>query len=85
MKKKFLIIKCFFGEFNDLLSLSVFKDFFNSLGSSSYHHGFFDFSNYNDSNFNLITQKNNFNFIKQSDCILLIGSNPRFEAPILNV
>lgn len=84
-KKKFLNIKPFFGEFNDLISLIFFKDFFSSLGTSNFHNSFFDNSNYVDPNLHLLSSNKNLNFVKNSDCILLLGCNPRLESPIFNI
>lgn len=82
-KQKFFFLHSFIGDFNDFLSLAIFKDFLTTFGSSSLE-SFQDLSLYNNSlplYYSLNTPLNN---LFKSDLYFFIGANPRMESPLLN-
>ena len=71
------------GKFTDIETLYSAKNFLNSLGSNYYD------CRYDNAQF-IENQRSSYLFnssiqkIDESDCILLVGSNPRWEASVLN-
>lgn len=85
LKKFFYDIQFFISELSDLESLSCLKTLGNYIGFSNFSIGSFVYKQYNDLrthyiwNFSSIKNLNNF------DIIFLLGCNPRYEAPIINL
>lgn len=82
---KFINVIGIFGEFIDLESLFLFKNFLNKLGTSNIY------SSWNFTTLKNIDYRSNYLFnknlinIQNADCILLVGINLRLESPILNI
>lgn len=77
-------VKGLVGNFIDAEAMVAFKDLFNRLGSSNY-----SFAQDNSTYDNTFRQSYLFNMpisqIEASDVCLLVATNPRLEAPTLNI
>jgi NADH dehydrogenase (ubiquinone) Fe-S protein 1 len=72
-----------FGNFIDVESALVIKDFFNKVGSSSL---FTEKSNLSNNDFTSnFTFNSGLSNIENSDVCLVVGSNPRYDASMLNL
>jgi NADH dehydrogenase (ubiquinone) Fe-S protein 1 len=75
-------IKGMVGDLTDAESIIALKDFVNALGSSNTQHADgLSFQADLRTHYLFNTQISN---LDESDCIVLVGTNPRMEAPILN-
>lgn len=80
--KPFDILECVFGHFVDLELTLGFKDFFLSFGCSNFYYEsgsnfLFDFRFF-------FLLNNTLSFLEHINILVLIGTNPRLEVPLLN-
>ena len=71
------------GKFSDIETLFSAKSFLNSIGSNLYDSRF-DNAQFIDGNRNSYLFNSSIQEIDNADAILLVGSNPRWEAAVLN-
>ena len=71
------------GKFSDIETLYSAKSFLNSIGSNLYDSRF-DNAQFIDGNRNSYLFNSSIQEIDNADAILLVGSNPRWEAAVLN-
>lgn len=82
--KSFDVLECIFGHFVDLELTLAFKEFFSSFGCSNFCYEL-------NSNFNFFFDfrfffllNNTLSFLEHASILILVGTNPRLEVPLLN-
>lgn len=78
----FSVVECFSGPFIDLQSLDSLKLFFNGLGCSNLNYQL-NFNSNSDFRYMYLLNSSLIG-LETVSYILLIGTNPRLESPLLN-
>jgi len=84
-KKAFYDMQFFVSELSDLESLSFLKTLGNYIGFSNFSIGSFVYKQYNDLRMYYIWNFKSIQNLRNFDIIFLLGCNPRYEAPIINL